>query len=142
MNEPDSIKKILAMNTIAVVGLSPRAGRPSNNVARYLDSNDYTIVPVNPGQNKILGKTAYPNLKSIPYPVDLVDVFRRPEFVGPIVDEAIAIGAKAIWLQDGVINHEAAAKAEKAGILVIMDDCILRHHQAQSDPEYVPHCEI
>ena len=130
MNEAETIKKILDLKTIAVVGLSPKPGRPSNNVATYLQSVGYKIIPVNPGHAEILGEKCYPDLKSIPNPVEVVDVFRRPEHVEPIVDQALTIGVKAVWLQDGVVNQAAAQKAEDAGLLVVMDDCMLRQHQA------------
>ncbi|NQT97370.1 MAG: CoA-binding protein [Candidatus Marinimicrobia bacterium] len=142
MNESGTIKKILDLKIIAVVGLSPKPGRPSNNVATYLQSVGYKIIPVNPGHAEILGEKCYPDLKSIPNPVEVVDVFRRPEQVEPIIDQAITINTKAVWLQDGVVNQAAAQKAENAGLLVVMDDCMLRQHQAQNDPNYAPHCEI
>ncbi len=130
MNEKDTIQKILKMKIIAVVGLSPKETRPSHGVARYLQSVGYKIIPINPGHPEILGEKSYPSLRSIPFKVDIVDVFRRPEFVMPITEAAIEIGAKAIWFQDGVINTGAAQKAEEAGLLVVMNDCILRQHQA------------
>jgi predicted CoA-binding protein len=142
MNEKESIQNILAMKTIAVVGLSPKEVRPSYGVARYLQSVGYKIIPVNPGHLEILGEKSYPTLKDIPIKVDVVDVFRRPEYVMPIAEAAIEIGAKAIWFQDGVINTEAAKKAADAGLLVVMDDCMLRQHQAMDNPNYAPHCEI
>ena len=142
MNEKETLQKIFAMKTIAVVGLSPKEIRPSYGVARYLQSVGYKIIPVNPGHHEILGEKSYPTLTDIPIKVDVVDVFRRPEHVLPITDAAIEIGAKAIWFQDGVINAEAAKKAEDAGLLVVMDDCMLRQHQAMGDPNYAPHCEI
>ncbi len=142
MNEEKTIRKILALKTIAVVGLSPKTGRPSNNVAKYLQSVGYKIVPVNPGHSEILGKKSYPTLKDIPFEVEVVDVFRRPEHVMPITEAAIEIGAKAIWYQDGVINEEAAQLAEDNGLSVVMDDCMLRQHKALGDPNYAPHCEI
>ena len=142
MNKEKSIQKILAMKTIAVVGLSPKIGRPSNNVAKYLQSVGYKIVPVNPGHSEILGEKSYPTLRDIPFDVDVVDIFRRPEHVTPITEAAIEIGAKAIWFQDGVVNEEAAELAENKGLLVVMDDCMLRQHQAMDDPNYAPHCEI
>ena len=120
-----AIKTLLAAGkTIAVVGLSPKESRPSYMVARYLIGVGYTVIPVNPGQEKILGLDCYPNLASIPGPVDIVDIFRRSEDVPPIVDEAIAIGAKAVWMQEGVINEAAAAKARAAGLIVVMDRCL------------------
>lgn len=119
-----SIRRILRdSKTIAVVGLSPKPQRPSHQVARYLMAAGYIIIPVNPGQDTILGLPCYPSLKAIPTQVDMVDIFRRPEAVLPIVEDAIAIGAKFIWMQEGIVNKEAAAKAEAAGLIVIMDRC-------------------
>ena len=124
-----SIRRILQdSKTIAVVGLSPKPHRPSHQVARYLIEAGYTVIPVNPGQDVILGQTCYPNLRDIPTPVDMVDIFRRSETVLPIAEDAIAIGAKCIWMQEGVINEEAAAKAEAAGLTVIMDRCTKIDH--------------
>lgn len=114
---------------IAAVGLSPKPERPSNMVARYLLDTGYTVIPVNPGQKEILGLPCYPNLASIPVPVDIVDIFRRPEHVPQIVDEAIAINAKVIWMQEGIVNEEAARKARDAGLTVIMDRCIKKDHE-------------
>ena len=114
--------------TIAVVGLSPKENRPSNQVARYLIGAGYNIIPVNPGQSEILEKTCYPDLKSIPEDVDIVDIFRRPEDIPPIVADAIAIKAKVVWMQQGIINDEAAATARKAGLTVIMDRCLKVDH--------------
>lgn len=115
--------------TIAVVGLSPKITRPSNQVADYLIRAGYEVIPVNPGQSEIFGRTCYPDLLSIPESVDLVDIFRKPEDVPAVVDEAIAIGAKVIWMQLGIINDEAAKKATAAGLTVIMDRCIKVDHQ-------------
>ncbi|NOZ03356.1 MAG: CoA-binding protein [FCB group bacterium] len=142
MNEPETIRKILQLKTIAVVGLSPKPERPSWRIAAYLKSVGYKIFPVNPGCSEILDEPCYPTLRDIPETVDVVDVFRRPEHVLPIVEAAIEIGAKALWLQDGVINESAAQKAEQAGLLVVMNDCMLRQHKAQQDPDYHPHCEL
>jgi predicted CoA-binding protein len=114
--------------TIAVVGLSPKPHRPSHQVARYLMTAGYTIIPVNPGQDTILGLPCYPDLRAIPTKVDMVDIFRRPEAVLPIVDDAIAIGARFVWMQLGIVNREAAAKAEAAGLIVIMDRCTKIDH--------------
>ena len=108
--------------TIAVVGLSDNPARDSHRVSVYMQSQGYRIVPVNPMISEALGEKSYPDLKSVPEPIDMVDVFRRSELVPPVVDEAIEVGVKYIWMQDGVINPEAAAKAEAAGIPVIMDD--------------------
>lgn len=129
MNTPDTIKKIFELNTIAVVGMSPKPERPSHYVSLYMQENGYTIIPVNPGQNEIAGLTCYPSLLDIPDSVDVVDVFRRPEHVMPIAEATIQIGAKALWLQDHVINEEAAKLAEDAGLLVVMNDCMLRQHR-------------
>ncbi|MFQ6607455.1 MAG: CoA-binding protein [Fidelibacterota bacterium] len=129
MNEPESILQIYQMKTIAVVGLSPKPERPSHYVAKYLQQQGYHIIPVNPGHDKLLDEKSYATLQDIPEPVDIVDVFRRPEHVGPIATAAIEIGAKALWLQDGVINEPAAKQAEKAGLLVIMNDCMMRRHR-------------
>ena len=114
--------------TIAVVGLSPKPGRPSNQVAEYLKDAGYTIIPVNPGQDNLLGLPCYPNLQAIPGPVDMVDIFRRAEFVLPIVEEAIAIKAKVVWMQSGIVNEAAARLAEEAGLAVIMDRCTMVDH--------------
>ena len=114
--------------TIAVVGLSPKPSRPSNQVAQYLKDAGYTIIPVNPGQDTLLGLPCYPSLQAIPEPVDMVDIFRRSEFVLPIVAEAIAIKAKVVWMQSGIINEAAARLAEEAGLTVIMDRCTMVDH--------------
>ena len=124
-----TIRKVLRESkTIAVVGLSPKPNRPSHQVARYLMEAGYTIIPVNPGQDIILGQTCYSNLRDIPTPVDMVDIFRRQEEVVPIVEDAIGIGARFIWMQQGIVNEEAAGKAEAAGLIVIMDRCTKIDH--------------
>ena len=129
LDDLPAIKTLLTTaRTIAVVGLSPKESRPSNMVARYLIEAGYTVIPVNPGQEKILGLPCYPDLASIPGSVDIVDIFRRSEDVPPIVAEAIAIGAKAIWMQEGVIHAEAARTAKAAGLTVVMDRCIKTLH--------------
>ena len=112
-----------AFKVFAVVGLSPNPSRPSNDVASFLMSHGYRIVPVNPGHRKILGETCYPDLRSIPFPVEVVDIFRRSEEVMPIVDQAMEIGAKAVWMQIGVIDEAAAGKASAAGLAVVMNRC-------------------
>jgi predicted CoA-binding protein len=115
--------------TIAVVGLSPKRYRPSYGVAEYLKRSGYRIIPVNPTVAEVLGERSYPDLDSIPEPIDLVDIFRRSEFVPEIVEAAIRIGAKAVWMQEGVIHEAAAARAEAAGLAVVMDRCILKDHR-------------
>lgn len=129
MNDSNTIREILKLNNIAVVGMSPKQERPSHYVAMYLKENGYTIYPVNPGHDKIAGMDCYPDLESIPDSIDVVDIFRRSEFAPLIVDSAISIGAKAVWMQDTVIHEEAGKKAEDAGLLVVMDDCMLRQHR-------------
>ncbi|MBM2824636.1 MAG: CoA-binding domain protein [Dehalococcoidales bacterium] len=120
---------------VAVVGMSSTPARPSFGVACYLKGNGYRIIPVNPQAKEILGEVCYPNLSSIPEAVDVVDIFRRSEDVTPIVAEAIKIGAKAVWMQEGIINEEAAALASKAGLLVVMDRCMFKEHQRLSHIE-------
>ena len=130
MSSIETINKIFTMRSIAVVGMSPKPQRPSHYVALYLKENGYNIIPVNPGHSEIAGMKSYSNLLEIPSRVDIVDVFRRSEHVVPIVKEAIKINAKAIWLQDGVINEEAAQVATSKNLLFVMNDCMLRrHHQ-------------
>ena len=116
-------------HTVAVVGASPNPERASYRVASYLADHGYHVIPVNPTTQQILGKTAYPNLSAIPEKVEVVDIFRKPEDVMPIVEEAINTGAKAVWIQDGIINEEAATKARNAGLLVVMDRCMLKEHK-------------
>ncbi|MCL0039049.1 CoA-binding protein [Dehalococcoidia bacterium] len=115
--------------TIAVAGLSPRRERPSFTVASYLKEQGFSIIPVNPTVAEILGERSYPDLSSIPGRVDVVDIFRRSEEVLPIVEEAIKIGAKSVWMQEGVINEDAASRAREAGLLVITDKCMLKEHR-------------
>ena len=125
-----TIPEILAAyHTIAVVGLSSRRFRASYGVADYMQRAGYRIIPVNPQEQNVLGEKCYPDLASVPVPVEIVDIFRRSEFVPEIVDQAIAIGAKAIWMQEGVVHEEAAAKARAAGLDVVMDRCILKDHR-------------
>ncbi len=112
------------MKTIAVVGLSPKENRPSNIVARYLINAGYTVIPVNPGHQEILGQKCYPDLVAIEQKVDIVDIFRRADQVEAIVAEAITIGAKVVWMQEGIVNPEAAALGQQAGLQVIMDRCL------------------
>jgi hypothetical protein len=114
---------------VAVVGASSNPERASYQVVDYLAEHGYQVIPVNPGVKEILGKVSYPDLSSIPETVEIVDIFRRSEAVVPIVDEAIKIGAKAVWMQEGVINEEAASRARDAGLLVVMDKCMRKEHQ-------------
>ena len=126
----DLIDRILRESkTVAVVGLSPDPARDRNRVARYLLEAGYRIIPVNPMVGDVLGQKSYPDLKSVPESIDTVDIFRRSEYVLPIVEEAIERGAGYIWMQDGVINEEAAEKARHAGIPVVMDNCMMREHR-------------
>jgi predicted CoA-binding protein len=115
--------------TIAVVGLSARRFRPSHGVAEYLQRAGYRIIPVNPKIAEVLGERSYASLDEVPEPVDIVDIFRRPEHVPAIVEAAIRKGAKTIWMQEGVVHEEAARRAESAGLAVIMDRCILKEHK-------------
>ena len=114
--------------TVAIVGLSPDPLRPSNFIGFYLQRHGYRIVPVNPREREILGERSYPSLRDIPFPVDVVDVFRRPEAVPEIAREAVAIGAKALWLQFGVVSEEGAQIAEAGGLAVVMDRCMKIEH--------------
>lgn len=125
----DEIKQLLNnTKTIAVVGLSPKPSRPSHGVSAAMQGFGYRIIPVRPAVDEVLGEKAYADLHALPNKPDLVDVFRASEHVGPIVDACIELGIKAIWLQDGVINEEAAQKAVAAGMTVIMDRCIYRDY--------------
>ena len=114
--------------TVAIVGLSSNPERPSYTVGSYLKEHGYKVIPVNPGEKSILGETSYADLRSIPEHVDVVDIFRKSEDVLPIVREAVAIGAKVVWMQEGVSNEEAADYARKAGLKVVMDKCMRRQH--------------
>ncbi len=133
-NEPATVERILTTaKTIAVVGLSPNPRRPSHGVARYLQRAGYRIIPVNPLVEEVLGERAWASLLDIGEPIDVVDVFRRWEFVSEITDQAIAIKAGALWLQDGVVDAESARRAVKAGLDVVMDDCMMRRHAHRTD---------
>jgi predicted CoA-binding protein len=126
LNDKETIQTILRESqTVAVVGLSNDPERPSYDVAHFLQCRGYRIVPVNPNISEVLGEPSYPDLLSIPVPVDVVDIFRRSEAVPPIVEQAIQIGAKAVWMQKGVRNEPAAAQARAAGLLVVMDHCMM-----------------
>jgi len=119
-----TIQAVLATpKTVAVVGCSPSPERDSHRIARLLQARGHRVIPVNPGHQEILGETCYASLRDIPEHVDMVDIFRRSEQVAPIVDEAIAVGAKIVWMQLGVIDERAAAKAQNAGLMVVMDRC-------------------
>lgn len=129
-NAHDEIGRLLQnARTIAVVGLSNSPLRPSHGVSAYLQSHGYRIIPVNPLIKGALGEKALPSLSAINEKIDIVDVFRRSEFVPEIVDEAIRLKVPALWLQEGVIHEEAAAKARQAGIFVVMDHCMLKEHR-------------
>jgi uncharacterized protein len=124
-----TIRELLKTSrTIAVVGLSSKRFRPSYGVAEYMQRNGYRIIPVNPFERAVLGEKCYADLDSVPERVDIVDVFRRAEFVPEIVEAAIRIGARAVWMQEGVVHQEAAARAAAAGLVVVMDRCILKEH--------------
>lgn len=128
---PAEIRRLLERaREIAVVGLSPKADRPSFRVAKALQDYGYRIIPVRPGLDEVLGEPAIADLADMKEPVDIVDVFRAPEYVGPIVDQCIELGVPALWLQEGVVNEEAAARARAAGIFVVMDRCIFKQHKA------------
>ena len=127
MSRMDDILR--SSRTIAVVGLSSRRFRPSYGVAEYMKRAGYQIIPVNPAESEIMGETCYPDLESIPGPVDIVDIFRRSEHVPEIVEAAIRKGAKVIWMQEGVVHEDAARRAMDAGLAVVMDRCILKDHR-------------
>jgi uncharacterized protein len=130
--ESDRIRDLLLRSkTIAVVGLSDSPMRPSYGVSVYMQSQGYKIIPVNPMLSEALGEKSYPALRNVPEKIDIVNIFRRPEYVEEIVDQAIELKVPAVWMQEGVINQKAAEKAEKAGIFVAMDLCILKEHQAR-----------
>jgi predicted CoA-binding protein len=134
INSSDTIKKVLdECKTIAVVGLSSNPSRPSHGVASYMKRRGYTVIPVNPNETEVFGDKSYASLADVPAQIDLVDIFRRSDEAGHAVDEAIAIGAKAVWLQEGVIDEAAAARALDAGLLVVMDRCWLKDHLRFAD---------
>jgi uncharacterized protein len=114
--------------TIAVVGLSSKKFRPSYGVAEYMRKEGYRIIPVNPHETEVLGEKSYARLEDIPEHIDIVDIFRRSEFVMPLVESAIRLGANAIWMQEGVVHEDGARKAREAGLAVVMDRCILKEH--------------
>ena len=134
MNPDQKYSKIIdrifsTTKTIAIVGLSDDQTRPSNRIGSYLLDNGYKVIPVNPNPNFVFGLKSYPNLLQIPDQIDLVNIFRRSEFVKPVIEDAIKIGVKGIWMQDGVEDLNAAKMAMNVGIMVVMDDCIYRQHK-------------
>jgi len=127
---PNIIEDILkTCRTIAVVGLSSKHHRPSYGVSEYMKKAGYRIIPVNPVEKEVLGEKAYARLEDVPEPIDLVNIFRRSEFVPEIVETAIRLGAKAVWMQEGVVHPEAAERARAAGLKVVMDRCLLKEHR-------------
>jgi uncharacterized protein len=125
-----SISELLSTcRTIAVVGLSSKRFRPSYGVAEYMQRSGYRIIPVNPFETTVLGEKSYPTLEAVPEQVEIVDIFRRSEFVPEIVEAAIRVGARAVWMQEGVVHEEAAERARAAGLTVVMDRCILKEHR-------------
>jgi uncharacterized protein len=128
--EQESAAILKSHRVVAVVGLSSDPGRPSYQVAQYLQNHGYRIVPVNPGCQEVLGEPCYPTLKDIPFPVEVVDIFRKIDAIPAIVDEAIALGAKAVWMQLGLEEPQAAQKARKAGLRVVMNRCMKVEHAA------------
>jgi predicted CoA-binding protein len=126
MTIPELLK---TSRTIAVVGISSKRFRPSYGVAEYMQRNGYRIIPVNPQVEAVLGEKCYPDLDSVRERVDIVDIFRRPEFVPEIVEAAIRIGARTVWMQEGVVHEQAADRARAAGLTVVMDRCILKDHR-------------
>jgi predicted CoA-binding protein len=129
INSQETIERILnESRTIAVVGLSSDPSRASNSVSKYMQSRGYRVIPVNPNESEVLGERAYATLSDVPEKIDIVDIFRRSEEAGHHVDEAIRIGARAVWLQEGVIDFDAARRAQEAGLDVVMDLCILKEH--------------
>lgn len=138
-HDPSTIQRILGYaRTIAVVGLSSKTDRPSNQVAQYLRQHGYKIFAVNPNEREVFGEPAYARLADVPVPIDVVDVFRAPALVSPIVEEAITVGARSLWLQIGVVNREAAERARTAGLDVVMDRCLKVEHARYRDPERPP----
>ena len=129
INSPETIRRIFdECRTIAVVGLSSDSARPSHSVAGYMRRYGYNVIPVNPNETSVFGEKAYPDLFAVPEKIELVDVFRRSDEAGKAVDQAIAVGAKAVWLQEGVIDRDAAQRALDAGLMVVMDRCWLKEH--------------
>ena len=133
VSEPDAIAGILnSSKTIAIVGLSSNRMRASFHVAEYLKSVGYRIIPVNPNQTAVLGEKSYSRLQDVPVSIDIVDIFRRPVFVPEIVDAAIQLRTRCVWMQEGIVHTEAAERARRAGVLVIMNSCMLKEHVKRS----------
>ncbi|MBI4278289.1 MAG: CoA-binding protein [Armatimonadetes bacterium] len=130
MQQEDLRQILVTTKTTAVVGLSDKPDRPSRGIAAYLQEQGYRIIPVNPTITEALGEKAYASLRDIPEPVDVVQIFRRPEDVPPIVEDAIAIGARVVWMQPGIVHEETAARAKAAGLQVVMDTCMRATHRA------------
>src|ERR1700720_290692 len=132
LSSGDSILQILKTSkTIAVGGLSSRRTRPSYGVSEYMQSGGYKIIPVNPNETEVLGEKSYARLEDVPETIDIVDIFRRSEYVPGIVESAIRVGARAVWMQEGVFHPAAAERARQAGLFVIEDSCILKEHMSQ-----------
>jgi len=129
MNEPAVIREMLGMKTIAVVGLSDDPVKPSHYVSAYMQAKGYKIFPVNPAVVEVLGETSYGSLSELPVKPDVVNVFRLPKAIPAIVDEMLALGLKNLWVQQGIVNLEAAERAEAGGIRVVMDRCIMVEHR-------------
>ncbi len=128
---PAEVREILTTaKTVAVVGLSDKPERDSHRVAAYLKRAGYRVIPVNPAVSEVLGERSYPSLRDVPEKIDVVDVFRKAEAVPAIVEDAIAVGAKTVWMQDGIVHNEAAERARAAGLKVVMSKCMLREHRA------------
>ena len=136
MSDPE--RMLIGARTIAVVGLSSRATRPSHGVTQYIQSAGYRIIPVNPAEKEVLGEKAYATLDDVKEPVDIVNIFRRAEFVPEIVEAAIRVGAKGIWMQEGIAHPAAAERAKAAGLLVAMNTCILKVHVAMRREGQLP----
>jgi uncharacterized protein len=126
MNDTELAQLLREAKTIAVVGLSSNPVRPSFGVSRFLQRQGYRIIPVNPKETEVLGERAYASVKDVPEQIDIINIFRRPARVPEVIDDALLKGARCIWMQEGVVNHEAAKKAEEAGMPVVMDRCILK----------------
>jgi hypothetical protein len=130
VSDAEALEVMRRFKTVAVVGLSTNPDKPSHFVPRYLQEEGYTIIPVNPtAQGEILGQKVYGGLRAIPSPVEIVEIFRPPKDVPPLVEDAIAIGARVIWMQEGIVNNAAAERAKAAGLTVIMDKCMMKVHR-------------